>query len=236
MKKILLTIAAATLLLATGCHDKKNAAPQLDNMDDSLSWIMGMNIGESLNKSVFFNLDEDLMMEAIRYKLHNMEQPIDDTTYEGGMQYIMVTAYRIEQQRINQQRQSADSLQNAYFTKLVAENKNVKRHKAGFYYEVLREGKGPKAVYGQRIRFDYRSYLLDGQTYDQTYERRDPIIHVVGSPMFPGFIEGFQLMNAGSIYRFYFPYQMLANETSSGPVNAFTPMIYDVELHELYDN
>lgn len=236
MRKILLTIAAATLLLATGCHDKKNAAPQLDNMDDSLSWIMGMNIGESLNKSVFFNLDEDLMMEAIRYKLHNMEQPIDDTTYEGGMQYIMVTAYRIEQQRINQQRQSADSLQNAYFTKLVAENKNVKRHKAGFYYEVLREGKGPKAVYGQRIRFDYRSYLLDGQTYDQTYERRDPIIHVVGSPMFPGFIEGFQLMNAGSIYRFYFPYQMLANETSSGPVNAFTPMIYDVELHELYDN
>ena len=236
MRKILLTIAAATLLLATGCHDKKNAAPQLDNMDDSLSWIMGMNIGESLNKSVFFNLDEDLMMEAIRYKLHNMEQPIDDTTYEGGMQYIMLLSYQLQQKRLNIARHNADSIQSAYFTKLVAENKNVHKHPAGFYYEVLREGHGPKAQFGQRIRFDYRSYLLDGEPYDQTYERRDPIIHVVGNPMFEGFINGFQLMNAGSIYRFYFPYQMLANEETSGTVKAFTPMIYEVELHELYNN
>lgn len=236
MRKALLTIATAALLLTTGCADKKAAPTKLETMDDTLSWIMGMNIGESLANSAAFNLDEELLIAAIRSKLAGQEQPIDDTTYQGGMQYIMLLNYQMQQKRIKNQRNNADSIQNAYFTKLVSENKNVKKHPAGFYYEVLREGNGPKAQLGQRIRFDYRSYLLDGKIYDQTYERRDPIIHVVGRPMFEGLIHGFQLMNAGSLYRFYFPYQMLANEETSGSVNSFTPMIYDVELHEVYKN
>ena len=236
MRKILLTIATAALLLTTGCSDKKASAQKLEDINDTLSWIMGMNIGESLENSIAFDLDEELMIEAIRATLAGREQPIDDTTYEGGMQYIMLLSYQLQQKRLNIARHNADSIQSAYFTKLVAENKNVHKHPAGFYYEVLREGHGPKAQFGQRIRFDYRSYLLDGEPYDQTYERRDPIIHVVGNPMFEGFINGFQLMNAGSIYRFYFPYQMLANEETSGTVKAFTPMIYEVELHELYNN
>lgn len=234
MKKTLLVFTAATLLLATACTKQKNSASQLENMDDTLSWILGMNIGESLEKTTTFNLNEELMMEAILNTLHGKEQPIDDTIYNGGMQYIMMMSYQKQQSEMAKQRREADSIQNAFFTKLVAENKNVKRHKAGFYYEILREGNGPQATIGQRIRFDYRSYLFDGEVYDQTYGRRDPIIHVVGEPMFQGLIEGFQLMNAGSQYRFYFPYQMLANNIESGSVKAFTPMIYDIELHEIY--
>ena len=235
MKKIMLISAVATLLLASACTKNKNTTPQLENMDDTLSWILGMNIGESLEKTAVFNLNEELMIEAIRNTLRGAEQPIDDTIYDGGMQYIMMMSYQKQKKEIAKQRHQGDSIQNEFFTKLVAENKNVKRHPSGFYYEVMREGKGPNAKYGQRIRFDYRSHLFNGEVYDQTYGRRDPIIHVVGEPMFQGLIDGFQLMNAGSLYRFYFPYQMLANETESGSVKAFTPMIYDVELHEVYE-
>jgi FKBP-type peptidyl-prolyl cis-trans isomerase len=77
---------------------------------------------------------------------------------------------------------------------------------------------------------------MTGQPYDQTYGKRDPIVHVIGTPMFPGLIEAFQLMNAGSRYRFYFPYQVCFGARGSDGIPPFTPMIYEVELHEIYDN
>ena len=76
--------------------------------------------------------------------------------------------------------------------------------------------------------------MLTGEPYDQTYGKRDPIVHVVGEPMFPGLIEAFQLMNAGSIYRFYFPYQVAFGAQGSGNIPGYTPLIYEVEVHELY--
>ena len=108
---------------------------------------------------------------------------------------------------------------------------------SGFYYEVLKPGKGANAQIGQRILFDYRSFLMfNGEPYDQTYGVRDPILHVVGRPMFQGLIDALQLMNAGSIYRFYFPYQLAFGETGAGDIPGYTPFIYEVELHEIYEH
>ncbi|MBR4229704.1 MAG: FKBP-type peptidyl-prolyl cis-trans isomerase [Bacteroidales bacterium] len=233
-KNTLILIAAA--LLAAGCAEKKSGEPQLKTIEDTLSWIMGESFAQTLPQESFFNLNKELMFEAIRYTLEGREQPIDDTTFNGGMQYIMMQNYAYQKKQTERKRHLADSTQTVFFRNLVATNKNVKQHPAGFYYEVLREGKGPRAKYAQRIRFDYRSFLLDGTAFDQTYGRRDPIIHVIGAPMFPGFIEAFQLMNAGSSYRFYFPYQLLANEETSGSVEAYTPMIYEIELYETYND
>ena len=75
--------------------------------------------------------------------------------------------------------------------------------------------------------------MLDGKPYDQTYGKRDPINHVIGEPMFKGLIEGMMLMNEGSIYRFYFPYQLAFGQQGSGDIPGYTPFIYEVELHSV---
>ncbi len=235
MKRTLLIIAAS-VLIGAACNRPKAETPELKNFEDTLSWIMGENLALSLPEETFFNLDKEILAQAVAHTLKGLPQPIDDTTYNGGMQYIMIQNYAYQKKQEKLRKQNIDSVQNDFFRKLTATNKNVKRHPAGFYYEVVREGSGPRATYAQRIRFDYRSFTLDGQPFDQTYGRRDPIIHVVGEPMFPGLIEGFQLMNAGSLYRFYFPYQMLAGDKNSGSVQAYTPMIYEIELHETYND
>ena len=132
---------------------------------------------------------------------------------------------------------AVDEKQEAYFSELQKSNSKVKRHPSGFYYEVMKEGKGPKAKLAQRIKFDYRGKLMfTGEAFDQTYGKREPIMHVVGEPMFPGLIEAFQLMNPGSIYRFYFPYQLAFGAAGGGTVPGYTPLIYEVELHETYDD
>ena len=236
MKKIFL-LAASTLALVA-CTNNTPQVPELKNTTDSLSWAYGQNIADALHQGFFNELDADLILKSAEYTLAGgKEQPMSPEEIKQALNYIMMM-YSASMRKAAANTQTAvDAEQEAYFEKLQKENPNVKRHPDGFFYEVVREGKGPKATYAQRIRFDYRSFLmLTGEPYDQTYGKRDPIIHVVGEPMFPGLIAGFQLMNAGSLYRFYFPYQLAFGANGSGDIPGFTPFIYEIELHEIYEN
>ena len=232
MKKTLFVLSLAAMILS-GCSSRSQSpSHKLNNEIDTLTWVLGENVGRTMLATMPFEINEELFHEAIRHTMKGGEQPFSDTVYNEIMEIL---AARIQKYTVDDVKKKADVEQQEWFAKLEKEKPGIRRHPSGFYYEVLREGSGPTAKLAQRIRFDYRSYLLfTGEVYDQTYGRREPIIHVVGQPMFPGLIEAFQLMNAGSIYRFYFPYQLLAGANTSGSVKAFTPMIYEIELHELY--
>jgi len=235
MKRSLLIITATLLL--TACAEKKEA-PKLETMNDTLSWAMGENIGLSLKEmNNTLKLDNDLVQQAIRHTLADGAQPIDEKTLRQAIEEIVYQQQTATLRRENQNEAQVDKQQQAYFEQLVKEHPNVKKHDSGFYYEQVRAGKGRKAVYGDRISFDYRSFLMfSGEPYDQTYGKRASIIHVVGKPMFQGLIDGMQLMNAGSIYRFYFPYQLAFGPQGSGEIPGYTPFIYEVELNEIYEN
>ena len=214
----------------------------LHTVKDSLSWAYGQYLALALQSEYFDTaFDKELVLEAMTYTLkggrHNLlsDDMARDIAQFANLQYSSIMQHKAQAVANN-----IDDQQKVYFANLEKNNPNVKSKKMGdhaFYYEVLKPGHGPKAEYAQRIRFDYKSFnMLSGQPIDQTYGNREPIIHVVGTPMFSGLIEAFQLMNAGSIYRFYFPYQLaFGAEGSGGSVPPFTPVIYEIELHELYE-
>lgn len=238
MKRNLSLALVILAILFASCGSGTPKLPELKNQTDSLSWAYGQNIADALTKGYLGQLDADLILQSAQYTLSGGEQqPMSSEEIVQALNYIMTMYSAQAKQASSQARQDVDAAQEQYFQNLVKDNPNVKRHPKGFYYEILQQGKGPKARYAQRISFDYRSFLmLTGEPYDQTYGRRDPILHVVGEPMFPGLIEGFQLMNAGSIFRFYFPYQLAFGPNGSGDIPGYTPFIYEIELHELYEN
>lgn len=211
--------------------------PTLATQNDTLSWAYGQNIADALQKGYLANLDADLVLRSAAYALAGGEQPLSEQQTMQAIDFIMFLYKRDARQQSEQVTAAAEQQQQAYFDTLVANHPDIKRHPMGFYYELLKEGKGPKAVAGKRVSFDYRGYfLLTGQLYDQTYGKRDPILHVVGSPMFPGLVQAFCLMNAGSIYRFYFPYELAFGAQGTTGIPPYTPMIYELELHKVYEN
>lgn len=233
-KPMILVAACATLMFAASCGNGDNV--KLEDRVDTMSWAMGENVGKTLLQGQVVELDYDVFMDAVRHTLDGKKQPLSEDAYNQTIQYIMMQAQAQQMKQAKEQRKDVASAQNEYFQKLEATNPKVKKHPSGFYYEVLREGRGPKAQYAHSVSFDYRSYLmLSGEPYDQTYGKREPIVHVIGNPMFQGLIDGLQLMNAGSVYRFYFPYQLAFGEAGSGDIPGFTPFIYEVELHEILD-
>lgn len=239
MKQILLIVVCAISLVSCGQNGTikhLSSAPELKNQTDSLSWAYGQNIASVLQTGYFSKLNTELIVQSVLYTLEgHTDQPLSPEAIRQGIEYVMNMYAVSERNQAQNTQQNVDAQQSAYFERLEKDNPNVKRHPKGFYYEVLKQGKGENVRYAQRIEFDYRSYLmLTGQPYDQTYGKREPIIHVVGEPMFPGLIEAFQLMNPGSTYRFYFPYQLAFGAAGDGNIPGYTPMIYDIELHQAF--
>ena len=227
--RIFIPVAAAAMSLAA-CN---GSAPRLESMTDTISWIMGENVGRTLAEGQMIEIDNEIFMQAVRHTLDGKEQPLSEEAYTEGLQYIMSLAQAQMKSESQEVRDNMVKSQEDYFAQL-ERNANVKKHESGFYYEVLKEGNGRRAKYGDNVRFDYRSFLmLTGEPFDQTYGQRDPITHVVGKPMFPGLVDGLQLMNQGSIYRFYFPYQLAFGENGSNGIPGYTPFVYEVELHKI---
>ena len=235
MKIRIFAVLLSLGLLFAACGNKQSSeSVELNNMFDTLSWAYGQSIAGSLGQGVLDSLDKDIVVKAIRHSLEGKKQPLNAVESKDALEYLMFLHNADQMRQAEQMSKDVNARQSEYLNNLKQTNPNVKEHPMGFLYEVVREGKGPKVKLAQRIRFDYRSkQMLTGEDYDQTYGKRPPIIHVVGNPMFPGLIEAFQLMNAGSLYRFYFPYQLAFGEQGSGEIPGYTPFIYEVELHEI---
>ena len=221
---------ALTALVFASCNNSENVV--LKNQADTLSWAMGMSLAETV-QSGFYQFDEKLIQKAIANTLKDGKQPLSNEEYREALMYINFLAQTYEHNQSKKAETEANSSQEQLFAQL-AKNPNIHKAPEGYYYEVLQEGHGPKAKEGLRVRFDFKgTEMQSGNLIEQTYGNREPIIHVLGRPMFEGLIYGMQLMNAGSKYRFYFPYQLVSGANG---IPANTPVIYEVELHEIFLN
>lgn len=235
MKKNFVIACALGMLLLTSC--KNTNAPKLETQLDTLSWTMGQTIASGLIQGEAIEFDKELVLQAIRHTLDGKPQPMDDKTIDEVSHYISYLLATHEMQKNQAQQEKASVSEKDLFEKLVAENPNVKKAKAGFYYEVLKEGKGPKAAYAHRVTFDYKAFLMaTGEMWDQTYGQRAPITTTIGNGIFVGLREGLQLMNAGATYRFYFPNELAFGGQTTDGLPAYSPMIYEVELHEILND
>ena len=57
-----------------------------------------------------------------------------------------------------------------------AGKEGVQTTESGLQYQVLEEGSGPKPSAGDTVRVHYRGTLLDGETFDDSYARGEPVI------------------------------------------------------------
>jgi FKBP-type peptidyl-prolyl cis-trans isomerase len=101
---------------------------------------------------------------------------------------------------------------------------------SGLQYEVISEGTGPKPSSYDTVLVNYQGALPDGSVFDSSYSRGEPT-ELPLDRVIPGWTEGIQLMNVGSVYRFVIPSSLAYGE--QGYPNVIPPyatLIFDVEL------
>ncbi|MBQ9639705.1 MAG: FKBP-type peptidyl-prolyl cis-trans isomerase [Bacteroidales bacterium] len=233
MKRVFFAASLLVLCCVFACRPSHPRASYVAGEPfDTMSWVLGQSRAMQLMESEL-HFDTATFVRAMVATFRGEAQPFSQAEYERYLTALnLQLAVEEHSKRQNQQATAVERERN-YFAELVRTNPNVKRANAGFYYEVLRTGKGRNGQIGDVAVFDFRAMFTNGQIQEQTYGNRASLLHVIGNPMFPGLQQGMCMMNAGSLYRFYFPYELAFGETGADDIPPYTTMIYEVELHEL---
>ena len=88
---------------------------------------------------------------------------------------------------------------------------------SGLKYEVLTEGTGPTAQFGDVLTVRFTGWLLDGTLFDSSLLHNDTYtFQLRKTGHIAGWIEGVQLMNQGSVFRFEIPGRLGYGPKGSG--------------------
>lgn len=103
---------------------------------------------------------------------------------------------------------------------------------SGLRYKILQEGNGKPATKGAMVSVHYKGQLIDGQVFDSSYQRKQPIDFTIGvGQVIPGWDEGIQLLKVGDKARLVIPSDLAyGSRGAGGVIPPDATLIFDVEL------
>jgi len=241
MKKITLSVIGALTLFACGNGGNEEASTvALNNNIDSVSYIYGTNIGNSL----LANLEEG-NFEAFKKGLQDVLDSADlMVSQEEGQVIIQAYAQKKQMEQMAKQQQEQEVMYASVKEeglKFLEENKNnegVQVTPSGLQYIVLKEGTGKQPVATSNVTVHYHGTTPDGTVFDSSVERGETIDFPLNG-VIPGWTEGVQLMKEGAKYKFFIPQELAyganAPQGGQGPIKPFMPLVFEVELIKVND-
>lgn len=242
MKRLfcLTSVMLFTLITFVACSQKevKVSASSLKNVTDSASYIMGytqamqMKVqGVEINPEVFATAIQQVLSGDTTSLLTQEQMQKTMQSY----QEMMMQKQMAELNKIAEPNRKAAEV----FLAKNKEEKDVVTTTSGLQYRIEKAGKGIKpANVDDRVRFNYSLTALniDGtfsSPIENTFEREgDPTISVLNG-LIPGIVEGFCLMNQGSIYEFWIHPDLAYGNQNSEEIPAGSLLHFRIELVEV---
>ena len=115
---------------------------------------------------------------------------------------------------------------------LAALTKGFDKTNSGLYYTITKKTDGKPAVKGSKVSVHYEGKLVNGQVFDSSFQRNQPIDFTLGiGQVIPGWDEGIQLLKVGEEATFVIPSDLAYGSRGAGgviPPNA--SLIFKVAL------
>lgn len=119
---------------------------------------------------------------------------------------------------------------NLQFLKDLSLQEGIVSLPCGIYYKVLETGTGTVSPTVRSIvTVHYKGSLINGRVFDNSYERSCPEAFRL-SDVIDGWQLALQRMHVGDKWIIYIPYTMGYGNRASGPIPAFSTLIFEVEL------
>lgn len=216
-------IFLSSLILFIACKtEKTNKTANLITELDSVSYSLGVNIGENI-KTQFEDINLDNFEAGIKDVL---EKDVEAKISDNQAQAIIQSYFSKKQQK-----QSESVIEEGInFLRENGKREGVTTLASGLQYEVIDDGTGPKPTIEDNVTTHYHGTLIDGTVFDSSVDRGEPASFPVGG-VIKGWTEALQLMAVGSKWKLYVPYDLAYGERGAGPqIGPYSTLIFEVEL------
>ena len=191
---------------------------------DSVSYSAGLIIAKNLKSQGFTDLDKASFMEALEdvYAGKTLKMTLDEAN----------SNFRSHVEGASAKMHEANKTEGEEFLAANKNKANVKVTESGLQYEVLEAAaaEGVKPSLLDKVKVHYHGTLIDGTVFDSSVDRNEPISFPLNG-VIKGWQEGVQLMDVGSKYRFYIPYDLAYGERGAGgSIKPYSALIFDVTL------
>jgi FKBP-type peptidyl-prolyl cis-trans isomerase FklB len=220
---LVLTIALGSVVLFS-CNKPSDSgftgAPT--NLNDSVSYALGINIGENLKQSGFDSINPAALAKAL------------GEVYAGdSMFFTLEEASEIINKYMARETEAKAEGSKEEGIMFLAENatkEGITTTPSGLQYEVVLEGAGASPTAVDMVTVHYHGTLIDGTVFDSSLERGEPATFPLNG-VIPGWTEGLQLMKEGGKTRFYIPSELAyGDRAASELIGPGSTLIFDVEL------
>jgi FKBP-type peptidyl-prolyl cis-trans isomerase FklB len=222
MKRFVIALLLFAICTASFAQKKKGKsnAKALVTHEDSLSYAFGLSVMENAKNAGFDNLSEELIMQAIT----------DSKAGTVKLEKEKATGIINSEVRKNSQKKNEMNKKRGEDF-LVANGKKtgVKTTSTGLQYKSNVEGEGIMPDKNDKVTVHYHGTTIDGVVFDSSVDRGKPATFGLNQ-VIPGWTEGLQLMKEGSKYTFYIPQGLAYGSRAQGKIEAFSTLIFEVEL------
>ena len=214
MKKIALFVAFTSLIQVSEA--------QMSNKIDSISYLIGTNVGMSVVRQMP-EVNKEMLLKGLIDMLEGKSPACSD---QGQL-----NTYFKEKTEKESALLKADGLK---FLEENKKNPKVKVTQSGLQYEVIKMGTGVKPLATSKVKVHYHGTTPDGRVFDSSVDRGQPASFPLNG-VIRGWTEGLQLMPVGSKFKFYIPQELAygANPQPGSIIKPYMPLVFEVELIEI---
>ena len=206
----------------------------LEGEKAQVSYMIGMEMAKSL-EPVKDEVDLDTLTKAMKTVIAG-EKPL--MTEEQAKQVGETFGQKMQAKQIADMMAKAkkNAEAGAAFLAENAKKPGVETTESGLQYKVVTAGDGPRPSAEDTVKVHYKGTLLDGTSFDDSYERGEPVTFPL-SQVVPGWQEGIALMPVGSKYTFWIPSKLGYGErgTPGGPIGPNATLVFEVELLDIVE-
>lgn len=119
---------------------------------------------------------------------------------------------------------------NLQFLKELAVQEDIQRLPSGVLYRIIERGSGiVSPALDSVVSVHYRGALINGREFDNSWKRGCPEAFRLNQ-VIEGWQKALQQMQVGDRWIVYIPYTLGYGNRSSGPIPAFSTLVFEVEL------
>ena len=227
MKKTFLFLAVGAMM-GTVCAQNV----ELKSFNDSASYAIGRDIFRNWEQQQL-GIDARIAGQALIDAANAQSRLNDQQAFPLLQRFQKEFERRQMEQEASKNPVARENIEKGeQFMKEISNNKSVYTTKSGLKYRKVKEGNGKHPVATDKVKVHYTGTLIDGKKFDSSIDRGEPLTFPLNQ-VIPGWTEGLQLMDEGSKYILYIPYNLGYGTRDMGDIPAGSTLIFEVELLEI---